>query len=156
MRRDGFRLSIGGLMGLVGLLAFGLVNLMRPSDLGASAFFSLTALLLVVAALRAVAIGRAFWAGFAICGWAHFLLAFWAKAPQPPMLLTGYLVTTIRLFANSGRESVSNYINLSLTAFETKDDFEVVGLSMASLLVAFMGGCAAARGRAAQDRLPSA
>jgi hypothetical protein len=72
------RFSIAGLLGAAGLCAFGLACLLQASTPWAGATYSLTLGFLTVALVGvACRTGerRAFWVGFAICGWIYMMLA---------------------------------------------------------------------------------
>jgi hypothetical protein len=89
------RLSIAGLMGVILIVALGLVGLKEGTEFWAGATFLLTALLLLGSILNAIhgrgAI-RAGWVGFALFGWAYAIFVFgnWSGgqnqtlAPPPP------------------------------------------------------------------------
>jgi hypothetical protein len=94
------RFSIGALMGAIVLLGLGLAALRYPNKLWASFYFSITAAVLVFAALGAVfrrGLPRAFWTGFSICGWLYFLVAFapWLEGQFYPYLLTTAILDLI-------------------------------------------------------------
>src|SRR5437879_6102675 len=76
MRR--FRLSIGGLMMVIVLLGTAFAALRSPTPLWANGWFSLTLAALTLAIPAAVyrcGERRAFWVGFATCGWVYFVLS---------------------------------------------------------------------------------
>jgi hypothetical protein len=72
------RLTIAGWMGVIGLTAAGFGALRYPSWLAANLIFTL-ALVFHFAALVALinlrGSGRAFWSGFAVCGWGYMILS---------------------------------------------------------------------------------
>jgi len=73
------RFSIGGLMGLVLVIALGLVGLKQANTIWASTFFTVTLVALVISVLNAIQTrerSRVFWVGFAVSGWIYFLCAF--------------------------------------------------------------------------------
>lgn len=82
--------SLAGLMLAIVVAGIGLIALKDPHGLYASGAYTL-ALGSLVAALVGVAFGRggvrAFWGGFAIVGWAYFLLSF-GVAVEPPTART--------------------------------------------------------------------
>lgn len=76
-KRSGFQFSIKALLGLVAFVALGCAALLNASQWWASGMFALTIALLLAAILGSVfrrGRSRAFWLGFAICGWVHVLL----------------------------------------------------------------------------------
>jgi hypothetical protein len=92
MRR--FRISIAGLLGTIAVLGVAIAALIYPSPLAANAFYSLTLGTLTISVLAAVyhrAAKRAFWVGFATCGWTYFLAVF---GPEPLSHVGPGLVTT--------------------------------------------------------------
>jgi hypothetical protein len=91
MRR--FRFTIAHLLLLVFFCGVGFAALRSASQLWANAWFSAALATLTVAVLAAVyrrGRRRAFWVGFASCGWVYLLLAFtaWFQAQTSPFLLT--------------------------------------------------------------------
>ncbi len=99
------RVSIAGLMGLVGIVAFGLVALKQADPIWASAWFTFATLALTVGVFRA-AFGRGrsrtFWAGFSLAGWLYLLVVyggFYRTSPDrvdPPPLLTHYGIVRVQ------------------------------------------------------------
>jgi hypothetical protein len=84
------RLTILGMMALIGLAGVGLVGLRSATPLWASAVFSLTVAALTAATIGA-ALGRRDCVGFAIAGWAYMLAVFglWPESngvTAPPVL----------------------------------------------------------------------
>jgi len=78
-----FRFSIAGLLAFTALLGVVLATLTHPAPLWGSGFLSLTLATLMIALLAAIYRSgrrRAFWVGFATCGWSYFLL-LWGPAP---------------------------------------------------------------------------
>jgi hypothetical protein len=103
MRR--LRISIAGLMLLLLPVAVGLAALRDPSELWASALFSLTILALLVSALGTAArrgASRMAFLGFTLFGGSYLILAFgpWAwvnrDGLRPPPLVTRMLLDRIR------------------------------------------------------------
>jgi len=92
MRRR-YRFSIRGLMTVIVLLAGAFAALRYPSRFWANAWFTL-ALAAVTLAIPAAIGGkggeRAFWCGFAVCGWVYFAvsLAPWIHQETSHQLLT--------------------------------------------------------------------
>src|SRR5258708_5588979 len=94
------RLSIAGLMGVVLVVALGLVALKEGTETWASATFLLTSILLLGAVLSAMhgrGALRAGWIGFALFGWAYMLFVFggWWGEPikvSPPPVPTRWLL----------------------------------------------------------------
>jgi hypothetical protein len=75
--KPGFRFSLRSLIGFVAAIAAGCGALVYASPWVAMAASLLTILLLLLSILGAIEgklFGRVFWRGFAICGWAYFLL----------------------------------------------------------------------------------
>jgi hypothetical protein len=73
-----FRFSIRGLMVVIVLLCLAFAALRFPTPLWANIWFSLTVAALTLAVPAAVyrrGEQRAFWVGFAVCGWVYFILA---------------------------------------------------------------------------------
>jgi hypothetical protein len=73
-----FRFSIRGLMAVIVLLCVAFAALRFPTPLWANFWFSLTVAALTMAVPAAVyrrGEQRAFWVGFAVCGWVYFILA---------------------------------------------------------------------------------
>ena len=73
-----FRFSIRGLMFVIVLMGIGFAALRYPTPLWANVWYSLTLASLTLAVPAAVyrrGVQRAFWVGFAACGWVYFLLA---------------------------------------------------------------------------------
>jgi hypothetical protein len=71
-----FRFSIRGLMVVIVLLSVAFAALRFPTPLWANVWFSLTAAALTLAVPAAVyrrGEQRAFWVGFAVCGWVYFI-----------------------------------------------------------------------------------
>jgi hypothetical protein len=88
------RFSIASLLAWVALLGLGIAALRSGSPLWANAWFSLAIGALTVAILAAVyrrGSRRAYWVGFASCGWVYMLLAL---GPWNESLVGPYLVTT--------------------------------------------------------------
>jgi hypothetical protein len=86
MSRQRRRPTIAGLMALVALVAVGLAGFQNPSDLWASALYSLAVGSLTTAVLGAAASqGRArlIWTGFALFGWVYLALSLDLVAVNP-------------------------------------------------------------------------
>lgn len=88
-----FRFSVSSLMVLIVLLAAAFAALRTPSPLWANVWFSIALASLVLAIPAAVyrrAADRAFWVGFAACGWVYFVLALapWFQTEMGFQLLT--------------------------------------------------------------------
>ncbi len=91
------RLHIGRLIAVIALCGVGLAAFRSPSNLWASTLFTVSAAILVAALLNlAVCRGRsrAYWLGFAVCGWAYFAANFapWAAESVGPRLVTTALL----------------------------------------------------------------
>jgi hypothetical protein len=92
-----FRFSIAHLMLLIIIFGLGFAALHSPSALLASVWFSATLAALTLAVLAAVyrrGAQRAFWVGFASCGWVYFVLAL---GPWLHVVVGSFLVTTAAL-----------------------------------------------------------
>jgi hypothetical protein len=88
------RVSIAGILVWVALLGVGFAALRNPSLLWSNALFSVALGTLTLAVLAAVyrrGRSRAYWVGFATCGWVYLLLAL---GPANESLVSPYLVTT--------------------------------------------------------------
>jgi hypothetical protein len=75
MRR--IRFTIAGLLGFVSFTAIGLAALRSATDLWDSGVFGITLALLLISVLLAVhrtGVGRAYWLGFALFGWAYLVI----------------------------------------------------------------------------------
>jgi hypothetical protein len=73
-----FTFSIRGLMVVIVLLCVAFAALRFPTPLWANVWFSLTVATLTLAVPAAIyrrGTQRAFWLGFAVCGWVYFMLA---------------------------------------------------------------------------------
>ncbi len=91
------RVSILGLLAWIALLGVGLAALRSPSPLWAAFIFSVALATLTISVLAAVyrrGRRRAFWVGFATCGWAYFLLTF---GPEVTSQFRSELFTTALL-----------------------------------------------------------
>jgi len=89
-----FRFSIAHLLLLIVFLGFSFAALRSPSQLWANAWFSAALAVLTIAVLAAVyrrGKRRAFWVGFASCGWLYLVLAV---GPWFESLVGSFLVTT--------------------------------------------------------------
>src|SRR5262245_60239316 len=91
------RFSIARLVGAVGLCGLGLACLLQASTPWAAATFSVT---IALSTLGLVGVAcrrgerRAFWAGFATCGWVYLILTTgpWFKDMISPRLVTTQLL----------------------------------------------------------------
>jgi hypothetical protein len=75
MRRP--RLSIGSALTIIGILGVALAAFRDPSYLWANVTFSTAFAALVLAIVNVLysrGARRAYWAGFALCGWAYFAI----------------------------------------------------------------------------------
>jgi hypothetical protein len=73
-----FRFSLTSLLGSVFVAAIGCAALARPTEAWATAVVSMSVGVLFVALVRLIYVERArraFWVGFAICGWGYLLMA---------------------------------------------------------------------------------
>ena len=93
------RVSFASVMSVVVLVAVGSAGLKNPSELWASAIFSLTVGLLCVAVLISVAKtgrGRLGWLAFATFGWAYLAFTFWPSSSShmvnpPPIIVSTWV-----------------------------------------------------------------
>jgi hypothetical protein len=88
-----FRFSIGGLMVLIVVMGVGFAALHFPTPLWGNVWFSfpLAALTLAIpAAIYSQGERRAFWVGFATCGWVYFVVSMapWFQAETGCQLVT--------------------------------------------------------------------
>jgi hypothetical protein len=136
-----FRFPIASPM--IGIIFFGvsLAALKDSSIFWNSLFFSMTGGMLVVSILFAVyqeERERAFWLGFAVLGWGHFLLAFWGN--EVPFLLTDYALKSLQEQVIGLRESTNGGGVLDLDGISRQ-----IALSIVTLVIAFLGGHVTAR-----------
>src|SRR5262249_47183244 len=87
------RFSIAALLTAIVVCGLGLTALRQPSQLWASSIFTVTTAVLIAAAVNAAYLRRpprAFWAGFAIWGWAYWAANFgpWAYTQVGPPPVT--------------------------------------------------------------------
>lgn len=92
------RLTIAGLLVLIVILSMLLTALRSGSNDWFKLIYTLVFLTLVYAAIAARYRGP-FWHGFAIAGWAYFIIAFgpWIGAPPPHQNVNRNLVTSVVL-----------------------------------------------------------
>jgi hypothetical protein len=136
-------------MGGIAWVGVGLAALKTPSIFWNSLCFSMTGGALVVAILLFVyheGRSRAFWIGFAVLGWGHFLLAF--SGEEVPFLLTEYALKYVQEQVIGLQEPMSGGGFLDIDGIRRQ-----IALSMVTLLIAFIGGHATARIFAARDGL---
>ncbi len=91
--RPRYRFSIRGIMAVIVLFAGAFAALRYPSRFWANAWFSLAlgaVTLAIPAAIAGIGRDRAFWTGFAVCGWVYFVmsLAPWFYQETSYQLLT--------------------------------------------------------------------
>jgi hypothetical protein len=95
------RVSLVGLIGVVLLLAIIFAGLRSGSNDWFKSIYTLTFILLIYAAIAARYRG-AFWYGFAIAGWAYFLLGFGSGSHSRSSAVNRNLVSSIILEIVSG------------------------------------------------------
>jgi hypothetical protein len=91
------RFSLRWLLSLVAICGIGFAALRTPSALWANALFTAALAALTLAPVCVVygrGQGRAFWAGFAVCGWVYFAAALgpWLGETVGPRLVTTALI----------------------------------------------------------------
>lgn len=142
-----FRFSIASVMGGIVFIAVSVTALKDPSIFWNSLFFTVTGGTLVLSILcTAFQRGprRAYWVGFAVLGWGHFLLAFWGN--EVPFLLDDFAIKYLQERVIGLREPMSGGGFLDHDGIARQ-----IGLSIVTLLVAFIGGHTTARIVAARD-----
>jgi hypothetical protein len=165
------RITILVLMVVVALVATSLVALRSTLEIWASAYFSLTVVLLCTAipgmAFRR-GMRRAFWAGFASFGWTYLVLCF-GPVPgtsfKPPPLLTTKLLEVVYPHLSTvppkevtifGQGVWDDSRNIKVTTVATSggvitffrndtEDFQRAGHAIANLIFACAGGFVAHR-----------
>ncbi len=82
-----YRFSIRGLMIVIVVLALAFTALRTPSRLWANAWFTLAlggVTIAIPAAVANVGDRRAFWVGFAVCGWVYFFFSLRPGSTRRP------------------------------------------------------------------------
>jgi hypothetical protein len=164
------RVTIFVLMVVVAVVATSLVALRSTLEIWASAYFSLTVVLLCTAipgmAFRR-GISRAFWAGFASFGWTYLVLCFGpvpSTSFKPPPLLTTKLLEVVYPYLSTvppkevtvfGQGVWDDSRNIKVTTVATTggitffrndtEDFQRSGHAIANLIFACAGGLVAHR-----------
>ena len=106
--------SIKGLLTAVTVIAVGLFALMNASYVWSSVVLSFTLLLLLIALVAIVyrrGESRAFWVGFAIFGWAYFILT------HPPLGESYHSLLPTHAALEALHESVSQEVELDERRF---------------------------------------
>src|SRR3954447_14795113 len=145
------RLSLQVMMACILVLALAIAALRSPSDSWVGVMYSMPPALLMTAVLGVVyrrGSRRAFWLGFALFGWAYWLLSFgpwfdtWAA---PHLVLTrpvkqlSYVMHPERVFEGPiGMGTPDDFASRS--SFKKRDNFWRIGKSLAVLVVALLGG----------------
>lgn len=145
------RLSLRVSMACIVVLALALAALRSPSDSWVGPMFSMTPGLLLTAVLGVVyrrGTSRAFWLGFALFGWAYWLLSFgpWFDSwVAPHLVLTrpvkqlSYVMHPEPVFEGPiGMGTPDDFASRS--SFKKRDNFWRIGKSLAVLVVALLGG----------------
>jgi hypothetical protein len=120
------RPSLSALPALVIFAGLGLAALRMPTKDGAGAWFGITALALTSATLAALGRpphARGVVAGFAVFGWAYFLLSLWSESTD--------LLPTTHLLDHLGR---------SPTIDAVRPEFRRIGHSLLTWVFAALGG----------------
>jgi hypothetical protein len=114
-----------GIMIFIAYIAVGMAAIRSNDSIWALVVVYLTAFVLCFAALMAIH-RRGAWAGFAVFGWAYFLIFQPNSALSGPASLTLAVVTRLVIYFSNGRGRLPYY---SLSS----------GLSLASVAVGFLG-----------------
>jgi hypothetical protein len=158
---------------ILGLVAAGFLALRSPSRLLANAFYSASLLCFTLGLFAVIYRGgreRAFWVGFAVCGWAYLVLTTFPildthvgvhlltttgldllyprlahRPPTVPVTSSSPWVDWTDLHLNFARKYVGNVVMVA------SESFMRIGHSAISLLLAQLGGLAARRMYAARD-----
>ncbi|WP_406695607.1 hypothetical protein V5E97_31820 [Singulisphaera sp. Ch08] len=143
------RLTIANIMVAVLFIAIAGAALRDPTRLWASALFTLTVALLCWASSMALLKRdqrRIFWAGVAIFGWVHLSLSFGLmsgdKLSRPPLLYE-LLVAEFQFRIMPHTLVISGSLNGTITGRPNggvPNPFLQIGLTLANLLVALIGG----------------
>jgi hypothetical protein len=178
------RYSIGTLLLMVLFAGVAFAPLKSPSELWASALFTLAVAFLLVAVLLAVhrrVRARAYWLGFALFGWVYLILNLVPES-APRLATTGLLDALFarvhehghdgriiwlayspqgdRLIPRGGGPTTTQLWEtttgkpLNVTSVKP-EGFRLVGHSLITLLIACVGGWVSRRLHEAQDRKPS-
>ena len=146
-----FRLSIRGLLALVGFLAFAFAAL-RGSSLGWATASILLAIVALATATLACATwqgpGRASWIGFAIFGWIYFLIHFgpiaqWKKGHGPEHFTTwtldGILLPLIAPGLEEGVPTAGEEEFVILRSGKSGSFFDAVAHASMTILLGLLG-----------------
>jgi hypothetical protein len=135
------RPTILGLMGLIAVVAVGMAVLRGNNELVAAVVFALTVAALCTAALVAIH-RRGAWAGFAVFGWAQFLICQPNAAPAvgPTSLSNGIAYRLLLHISNSTRFPPPLFGISGYPAIASDDDGRAV------MLLAVSGGSASGVG----------
>ena len=111
-----YRFSIRGLMIVIVVLALAFTALRTPSRLWANAWFTLAlggVTIAIPAAVANVGDRRAFWIGFAVCGWVYFIfsLAPWVDKEASHQLFTTTILDLASPYIINNQYMSANYMN---------------------------------------------
>jgi hypothetical protein len=166
MRRPRVRLTVGWLMAAVAFVAVGTAALRAASARWEQAVFTLTLGVLLTSILGAVysrGLRRTFWLGFALFGWAYWVLIFgpWFNTFTSPHLASSRLIFDLcnlvhppPVFQGTiGFGTTEDFI--SRASFKTQENFRRIAHSLTALLSALLGGLIALRFAATAARTES-
>jgi hypothetical protein len=111
-----YRFSIRGMMIVIVVLALAFTALRTPSRLWANAWFTLAlggVTIAIPAAVANVGDRRAFWIGFAVCGWVYFIfsLAPWVDKEASHQLFSTTLLDLASPYIINNQYMLVNYKN---------------------------------------------
>ena len=133
-----YRFSIRGLMIVIVILALAFTALRTPSRFWANAWFSLAlggVTIAIPAAVANVGDRRAFWIGFAVCGWVYFVfsLAPWVDKETSHQLFTTTLLDLASPYIINNQYMSANYMQCDLLRRVPRGAHALAGLEPAEL-----------------------